>query len=145
MHTLDSFRWRFLAVLHFIVGFTALLGGGSLVVWWDGSMLKLPITLLESSPFHDFLLPGLILYGAVGVHNLIACFLVAKREPGAEVISFSAGSALLIWLVVQAVMISSTHWLQYGYGALAAVIILNAAWARKSRDGRHFSGSHLAR
>ena len=131
MQPLDTIRWRILAVLHFFIGITAILGGGALVVWPSGTMLQLPLTLLAQSPFHDFLLPGFLLYGAVGVHNLIACFVVAKRESGAELISFSAGCALLLFLVCQMAMVGSL-WFQALYGALALIVVLDAVWIRRS-------------
>ena len=133
MQPLDTIRWRFLAVIHFFIGVTAMVGGGALVVWWRGTMLQLPLTLLDHSPFTDFLLPGLILYGVVGLHNLIAGFLMMRREPGAELISFSAGSALLIWIAVETAMVDASQWLQFGYGALALLVVLDAVWLRRMR------------
>ena len=133
MQPLDAIRWRFLSLIHLFIGLTAMIGGGLLVVWWRGTMLQLPLTLLERSPFTDFLLPGLMLYGAVGLHNLIAAFLVMKREPGAELVSFSAGSALLIWIGVETVMVGASQWLQLSYGALALLVVLDALWLRRIR------------
>jgi hypothetical protein len=134
MQSFDKLRFQFLAVLHFLIGITALLGGGALVVWADGRMLQMSVKLLAGSPFSDFLLPGVILYGAVGVHNLIACFVVAKREQGAEVISFFAGATLLIWLVAESTFVGASHWLQLGYGALALLVVADAIWIRRTRE-----------
>ena len=135
---MDTLRWRLLAVLHFFIGATAVLGGGALVVWSNGRMLRLPVTMLAQSPFTDFLLPGVILFGAVGVLNLIACTLVLRREPGAELISFIAGWVLMIWIAVEAVIVNTSAGLQLLCAALAAVVIVEAVWIRHSRpvEGR---------
>jgi hypothetical protein len=126
MNPLENLRWRGLAALHFVIGAAALLGGGALVVWPSGNMLGMPVSLLSQSPFTDFLLPGVILYGAIGVLNAISCYLVFTREPGAERVSFLAGCALLIWLVAQAAMIGASPVLQLGCASLAVVMVLYA-------------------
>jgi len=131
---MDTLRWRLLAVLHFVIGAAALLGGGALVVWSNGKMLRLPVTLLAQSPFTDFLLPGVILFGTVGVFNLIACYLALRRESGAELISFLAGGVLLIWVGIEAVIIDASSWLQLVSAALAVLVVLDAIWIRRSRD-----------
>ena len=132
MTPLDTMRRRFLAVLHFVIGISAILGGGALVIWANGRMLNLPVTVLSRSGFTDFLLPGVFLYGAVGVHNLIACFLVATNEPGAERISLSAGVALLVWIAAEAALVDISHGLQLVYGGLAVLVLIDAIWIRRS-------------
>lgn len=137
MQPLDTIRWRLLTVLHFFIGATALIGGGLLVVWWNGRMLDLSVTILERSPFTDFLLPGLMLYAGVGVTNMIACYLVTKREPGAELISFIAGMGLLIWIAVETAVVNASNPMQLVYGALALVVVLDAVWIRRTRAAGH--------
>lgn len=108
-------------MLHFLIGVTGLLGGGLLVVW-----------AVSRASFHDFLIPGVVLYGAVGVQNVIACCLVARREQGAERLSFLAGATLMIWLVAETALVGASPWLQLGYGVAALLVVLDAAWIRRT-------------
>ena len=123
---LDELRWKLLALLHAFIGLTALVGGMLLVVWPSGRMMGISVDQLAASPFRDFLLPGLVRYGAVGVHHAMAAFLVFNRESGAQFASLSSGVALVIWILVQRSMVRDFHWLQYGYLALGAIIVLQA-------------------
>lgn len=136
MDPLDNLRWKLLSVLHLFIGLTAIVGGGALVVWPTGRMLGMTVAQLAPSPFTDFLLPGILLYGAVGVHHAIAAYLVARREPGAELASFSSGLALLIWIGVEMAMVKDSHWLQYGFGGLAAIVLIQAIILRFHRHDR---------
>lgn len=139
MNPLDNIRWRVLGVIHLIIGVGALIGGGALVVWPDGRMLSMKVSLLGHSPFTDFLLPGVFLYGAVGVMNAITGYLVFTREPGAERASFLAGCGLLIWLVAQAAMIGASPLLQLGGACLAGVMVLYALWLVRTARFPHLA------
>ena len=63
-------------ILLFLLGFLgvgALFGGGVLIVSPSGKLFGMPLSLLDNSPFTDFLIPGLILFIVLG---LIPCLLV---------------------------------------------------------------------
>ena len=66
----------------------------------------------------------------------------ALASPGAELFSLSAGAALLIWLVVEAAIFNSSHWVQLAYGGLAFLVVLNAFWIRRTVSAR-FGGEQL--
>lgn len=143
---LDALRWKLLAFFHSFIGVTAWAGGGLLAIWPSGKMLGLTAAQLAASPFHDFLLPGLALYG-LGVVNGIAAYFVFKREPGAELVSFFAGAALLVWITAQMAMVRDSHFLQYGYAALGALTVIQAAILRRhAAHTSHFTpaGAHGA-
>ncbi len=98
--------------LSLVVGLTALVGGAALALRPDGAWLKLPLWLLQYSPFDDFRVPGLLLFFVVGLGNTAAGVLHLRRDPNAPLASFFGGSALVVWLVVQMVLLRSAHWLQ---------------------------------
>lgn len=126
MTPLQKVRWWMKTGLHAFVGLSALLGGGALAAWPSGKMLRLPVTVLEGSGFTDFLLPGLILYGAVGVMNLLATYCVARGEDGSEFISFIAAAALMLWLGVQTLTLNVSHPMQWVYAAIGILLLVDA-------------------
>ena len=50
-----------LGILQLFIGLGAVAGGLGLVLEPDGSNLGMPLSMLEHSPFSDFLIPGLVL------------------------------------------------------------------------------------
>ncbi|WP_010632870.1 hypothetical protein [Sporolactobacillus vineae] len=71
-----------LIFLQLLLGVGAIFGGGALILSPDGTLLRIPIELLRYSPFHTFLIPGLILFSVLGVLPLIAAFfLITEKRP----------------------------------------------------------------
>jgi len=46
---------------------SGLFGGAALVLDPSGSSIRLPLSLLEGSPFGNFLIPGIILFLVLGI------------------------------------------------------------------------------
>ena len=147
-------------ILLFLLGFLglgALGGGGALSISPSGRLLGMPLALLAHSPFHRFLVPGLILFVVLGV---VPCLLVVAllKKPAsswAERLNLCAdmhwawtGSiyvafALIIWLQVEMMLLDAVSWLHTFYMGLA-VVILGVALLPQVRDlykkpppGRH--------
>ena len=60
-----------LGAIQAFIGLGALGGGFMLVRDPSGSALELPMSLLEGSPFPDFLIPGMFLFAVNGVGSMI--------------------------------------------------------------------------
>ena len=56
-----------LLVLLLVQGLGGLAGGLSLALQPDGSIMQMPLSYLDGSPFSDYLIPGLILLLVLGV------------------------------------------------------------------------------
>jgi hypothetical protein len=132
-------RW-ILATLCLFAGLTAIGGGLALLAAPDGSIVRMPLSILEHTPFRDFLVPGLLLTFVVGFGNMIAGALVARRYRFADAAAFMSGGALTIWILVQMIMLRSAVWLQLGYLALGLVIqglaLVRARQMRERVPGR---------
>lgn len=115
-------RWL-LAMLCLVTGITAIAGGIALVAAPDGSLVRMPLSTLEYSPFSSFLVPGLILLFVVGFGNMLAASAVLRDAPSANALSFVAGVALLGWILGQIMFLRTANWLQLGYLAVALLII----------------------
>lgn len=126
-------RWLLAAVCWF-VGLTALAGGALLVARPDGSLLGMTPSLLAYSPFESFLVPGLLLFGVIGIGSVLAGMAVARGSPASNFVAFMAGMALVVWTVVQMISLRTTNWLQLSYLAVALVILVLAVVAERHED-----------
>ncbi len=115
-----------LATLCLFAGITSICGGTELALAPDGSTLGLPLSILGHSPFSNFLVPGLLLAGVVGVINTLAGILVLARKRSAGGAALVGGVAMFTWIVVEMVLLRSFHWLHAVYLVLAAAIVIAA-------------------
>ena len=61
-------------------GLSGILGGFGLMSDPTGRSLQIPQEWLTGTPFHDYFIPGLILFSLLGIGPLIAAFAVWKRH-----------------------------------------------------------------
>ncbi|MDR8393949.1 hypothetical protein NC796_22535 [Aliifodinibius sp. S!AR15-10] len=119
-----------LAFLIFFQAISGLLGGAMLVLDPTGSMLHMPLTLLEDSPFNSYLVPGLILFFVLGVAPLVVFYGLFRSAtwawPGAVLVSM----ALIAWIGVEIAMIGyqSDPPLQLIYGLVGIVLLILTQW-----------------
>jgi hypothetical protein len=60
-----------LLILLVFLGLGAIGGGGALIISPSGDLLKMPVSLIEKSPFSNFLVPGIILFSILGLVPII--------------------------------------------------------------------------
>lgn len=92
-------------VILFFNALSALYGGGSLIFDPSGDFLQLPIRFLESTPFNDFLIPGIILFSVNGLFNLYVAILGIRKSDFFTLLTILCGLLLIIWLTVQIIII----------------------------------------
>lgn len=73
---------------------------------------SVPVDWLKGTPFHSYLIPGIILFSVVGGACLVAATLVFIKHRLATLFSFYAAVIILIWIVTQLAMIGYVSWLQ---------------------------------
>jgi len=98
-----------------IVGFAALsaIGGGIGVVISNG--LGMPQSWLQTTPFADYVVPGLILAIVVGGSALLAMILLLAHHTWQYVAAFCAGGIMTGWIVAEVLLIQQASWLQALY------------------------------
>ncbi len=108
-------------ILQLFLGLGALIGGALLILYPSGRFLRMPTDMLDGSPFHDFLIPGIILFLVNGIGQLVAGILTLRRHPFAGYVGAVFGFGLMIWIFVQVNMIGGRNMLQYSYFAFGVV------------------------
>ena len=122
-----------LGALQAFIGLGALGGGLMLVIDPSGSALELPMSLLEGSPFPDFLIPGMFLLAVNGIGSMIGAGLSFTRKRYASEIAIILGAILVAWIVIQVAIISSFHWLHVLYFILGVVELGIGLYIRRRR------------
>ena len=115
-----------LLVLLVIQGLGGLAGGLALTLKPDGSIVQMPLSYLDGSPFPDFLIPGLILFLVLGVLPLVAAVGLWMCRTWAWYAAFAVGCGLMIWILVE-IMIIPFSWLQPVFGLVGVLIFAVAA------------------
>ena len=147
-----------LIVLQALLGLGALGGGAALMLGPQGQLLQMPVSMLETSPFRDFFIPGVLLFCLVGIFPMLVAYSLWKLPTWTwpEAInpfralhwswagSLAAGVMVVVWIVVQVVMIRSAvfiHYLYIAWGvALVALTLLPQArqhCRRKAHPHKH--------
>lgn len=125
-----------LICLHFFLGIGAF--GGAIIFFIDpsGELAGMPLSLLDESPFHSYLIPALILFFLLGVLPSVVGFSLMKRwdfqlaerlniykeKYWAWTFSLYIGFALIIWITVQVFIIKTLSILHFIFILLGIVI-----------------------
>ncbi|RKR84674.1 hypothetical protein BDD43_4924 [Mucilaginibacter gracilis] len=115
-------------------------GGASLIISPNGSLIGMPLFLLKKSPFHDFLIPGIVLFLLLGVAPFVLVFALI-RKPASEFAeklncyddmywawTFSIYTAfmLIAWIQLEMMFLQAVSWLHTFYMSLAIAILFVA-------------------
>ena len=128
---------NFLLFLLGFLGVGAIYGGGLLIISPSGKLLGTPLSILETSPFNDFLIPGILLFFVIGVAPLLLIIALIKKPVSTRAESLNCfkdmhwswsyslyiGFALIIWIQVQEILIQGVHWLHSFYMGWALLIL----------------------
>jgi hypothetical protein len=133
-----SFIVWLLIVLQFLLGLSAAVSGALMIAAPNGSLFQMPLSMLENSPFSNFLIPGIILFTLLGVYPLAVAYSLwrkpawrwpealnpAKQMHWSWAGSLAAGVIVLIWITVQLLMIRSVSFLHPFYFIWGLLLIL---------------------
>lgn len=114
---------RFLMLL---IGFVAIsvISFGLLLMVNSKGVWGLDVSILSSTQFSSFLMPGLLLVVIIGGLHLIAFMKVFRDQKNAFLWSLFAGLILCIWVVFQIYFTRSYYFLNWTYLIIAFFIVL---------------------
>ena len=121
-------------VLEILLSIGALGGGLVLMIAPRGEIMPLPLSALAGSPFDTYFVPGLILFGVLGLGPLIAAALALRGHRLAPLAAIGTGTTLLAWLAVENAIVgySNNPPLQPFYLLLGIIIsMVGLSWLAK--------------
>ncbi len=99
-------------ILLVVIGLNALFAGSVFILHPDGSAMGLSDTLLQYSPFEDFLFPGIILLVFNGISSIVIAILTVRENRYYSLLIIIQGIVLVIWLILQMVLLRHANALQ---------------------------------
>ena len=123
-----------------ILGIGAIGGGGALILSPSGLMMGMPLKIIQSSPFSNFLIPGIILFGVLGLIPLLLIYALVKKPKWRfpELFNFFddmhwawsftiyIAFALIIWIQTEMMYLKAVHWSHSLYMGIALMILFVA-------------------
>jgi hypothetical protein len=118
-----------------LVALGAIPAGLAMILKPDGSLLHMPTDILQGSPFNDFLIPGIFLFGFNGLGSLAGAVLCFIHSRYSAISGLILGIGLVVWIIVQLLTTGLISWMQPAYFTIGLVeIILGLLIMRRIRN-----------
>ena len=111
-------------ILQAFIGVTAVLGGFGLVTDPSGAKAGLSLEWLGSSPFTDYLIPGLFLVLVIGVGSLVIAAATFMRARHAGLLNIVGGLILMTYLGFEVLFVGLLNLMQPLYFGLGITVVL---------------------
>ena len=88
--------------------------------------------MLAGTPFHSFLVPGLLLFTFVGLGPIVAAAVTARWRAFGPLAALAVGLTLMGWIVVEMVIIAGLTSLFWAFYLVlgTAIAAVGVAWSR---------------
>ncbi len=110
-----------------------MMGGIPLILDPSGGMLHMPRSLLAHSPFHSFLIPGIVLLTANGALSVAVFMAAVRRATGYENLVALQGFVIAGWITVEVILMRVVVRAHYVYWAVGLVLIVCGITLRRDR------------
>jgi hypothetical protein len=122
--------------LEIFLGIGALFGGGALVIAPDGHLLGMPTSLLASTPFSSFLVPGICLFSFVGIAPLLAAAITVRRQSIAPLAAVAVGLTLMGWITAEMIALAGLGSLAWTFYLVlgTSIAAVGLTWSRRVRQ-----------
>ena len=97
----------------------------------DGSLIQAPLSLLERTPFADFLWPGIILGGMFGLGSLLAGLTIKREWRHGFRFAQVIGAGHVVWILFQLHWFDERSFLQPALASLGLAIFVLAEFCRR--------------
>ena len=115
--------------LELLLAAGAVAGGSMLLFSPDGSVLHLPLSLLEHAGFESFRIPGLVLFVVNGLLPIVSALGLLRRRWWAPASAMAVGTLLVGWIAVQVALIRSFHAPLHGTYLLLGIVIAGLGYS----------------
>lgn len=129
MQTNKVYRISF--ILHAFIGIGGMAGGLGAITNPNAPM-GMTLDALKYSPFSNYLIPGILLFGVIGLGNVLCAVSMLLKSKFQGYTSSVFSWALVIWIVVQVIMLRIIHYLHVIFfilglvqAVLSAIMLLN--------------------
>lgn len=120
-------KWNQIAaiILLFFNGIGAIYGGWNLIIHPDGSSIELSSDWLNTTPFQNYLVPGIVLFVCNGLFSLFVILAILVKSRYAPYLTIAQGMILCGWLVIQMLLIRTVYFLHaiMGFTGLALIYL----------------------
>lgn len=99
-------------ILLILTGINAIAAGYSFITDPTGSGLGITVDYLKHAPFSNFLIPGIVLFAAVGLGALFTAYVSLTGRKFWPIMFLGYGAVLSGWIVIQYIMLQAFHPLQ---------------------------------
>jgi len=124
-----------IAVLLLINGIGAVYGGGNLITYPDGSSLQLSLDWLRHTPFHDYFIPGIILFVANGLFSILIFISMLFNLKNYSRLVIFQGVILSGWIVIQIFLIQTIYFLHIIMGSIGLTLFLLGILQMRKENG----------
>jgi len=111
-------------ILQAFIGVTAVLGGFGLVTDPSGAKAGLSLEWLGSSPFTDYLIPGLFLVVVIGAGSLVIAAATFMRVRHAGLLNIVGGFILVTYMGFEVLFVGLLNLMQPLYFGLGITVVL---------------------
>ncbi|QUI24598.1 hypothetical protein HZI73_20830 [Vallitalea pronyensis] len=114
---------RILIGLHLFVGIGAMAGGLGAILSPNNPM-GMTTEALKSSPFTNFLIPGIFLFVVIGMGNVLSAIALYRFKYGSYVSNVMSW-ILVLWIIVQCIMLDAInilHVIYFVIGIIEAIL-----------------------
>lgn len=119
-------------ILQAFNGLSGLAGGFGLIANPDGEALVMSTEWLQSTPFTNFLIPGIVLFTFNGLGNVAGFFATLRKNEKASWIAAVFGAIMMIWIIAQVGWIGYKSFLQPLYFSTGLLqFISGIVWIKK--------------
>lgn len=108
------------------------MGGSAFLIGHPMGSAQMPLSILKDSPFHSFLIPGIILLVSSGLLATGVFLLTLFRVCRYGWWIAAQGCVLFGWITVEVIMLRAVVWLHYLYWGLA-VLLIACGWVLRNQ------------
>lgn len=114
------------------LGVTAVVGAIPMLRDPSGAPWSMPLIMLRHSPFHSFMIPGLVLLFLNGLLSFVALWFVLRKRKDYGWWVMGQGVVLAGWLLIEIAMLRLLIWPHWFYGAVATLLV-STGWALRNK------------